>query len=769
MNKKIVLKLFFLITLFFLGQNDSIADLIKNKDDYTSAKMVRLWQQRTQGRNLAIGKIVRFFPESRYHLTSKDGTDNRDLTDGNIITKRNQDIWWNKEAVCWTVSTLPKRIIIDLEKASPLDKIVWRICAGSRKKRFTGPKKITVYGSLDGKTAYKIAERYKWREDNASENNFKLPNIGNTATGNDTYVYPLEIDLYNCLSRFIIIDFVQDDWYLASDELAVIESNSADKQIINDRLPHIKIQTDGVWISSPYDRYPLQQKTMIPAWFVQNDLRKNKKLPVTYYFKIPNTVKFTCGKHTSVIKKADHCIVSFNGKGGTTRRRRVGPVFFYCDKPLEKEQKIFYWAGSKNAPLQPMQEITLYPAQLKNIPEMKHLLVSMWMNEGQRRRWPDFIKNYKMLGFTAVPLFPRGYKLVKENAISLSEALKTKNPAKLVHMDKEIDAWRKAGLKTVYMESPIHFVNWTKRGQKARKEYRCIDENGNIIAEFDSWCLTYRGKYFKQEVDRVGLMYLLTGGADYVAWDLEILNNYIGKNCSRCQSAWKKRHKDLTWEEYADLKCYEIIKCFNDRIKEYAKKKNWPIPEIGQYNVDASWKYSKLFDYLLYRKKDQYQFQSSSLYVGDNTGAVHKKLRICRRNSGKNDNIPWLTTSTYGEVSPKSARIMLWETFCNGGVGVFYFCFSDIMPPHYFEINRALAEIAPYEDVVFYGTPAYNKISINNAHIRVSAVKYKGKILLLLVNESKTEQNAIWSHSSGKKGKCRIGAEDAVLIPISLH
>ena len=68
------------------------------------------------------------------------------------------------------------------------------------------------------------------------------------------------------------------------------------------------------------------------------------------------------------------------------------------------------------------------------------------------------------------------------------------------------------------MESPLHIVNW--RYPKAASEYKCQLPGGPPTQ--DSFCPSYRGPYFRDEVRRIADHMLMIGGADMVMWDWEL-------------------------------------------------------------------------------------------------------------------------------------------------------------------------------------------------------------------------------------------------------
>lgn len=733
--------------------------LIGKKDDYSAAKMQKMWDTRIAGKNLALGKSVAFAPTPSYHLTAKGNSDSVDLTDGVLDKRGNQAIWWNPKAVGWCgIEGLNKRIIIDLEKPECVGKIVWRVVAGSHKRGFQGPKSIKLYGSIDGKKVYPISERYRWAEDNARPDNYRMPNIGSPETGTEVYVYPVEISGQNYKMRFVIIEFEQDSVWFCSDELAVIQGEGAGRDITG--LTPETMQTADVWIKSPEPVLPVVKGTMLPLWFRQTDFRKSgKKLAVKYNFTLPDGIKL----HAPRIyrsKVSGNVVVVESVLGGNSNK--IGPFFFEQTKDLSGPVEVKYHAVGIKADAQPVTSLRLEPKTLPEPFKLNKLTISIgWMTDGQQSTWIDFDDSYGRLGFNTVPGFPRGWSKDADKAgFDLRKIEESANPADITAFGRRFEKQRKLGYKVVYMESPLHMVNW--QYGKESTEFKCQLKPTPVI---DSFCPSYRGKYYTGELERIRKCFLLMGGADYVIWDCELLGSakWNGLKCERCQKALAA--SGMTWEAFVKSKTIEMLRDMKAQIKAAAQKRNWTMPEIGMYGVDASYDYASL---LKFPADGLFNFQNPSLYVGNNPLEVHKKIRECRSLSTTNNIIPWLTTSTGGKVSPRNVRIMLWEALVNGSCGVTYYCLTDFNPAQLYEVCRALAAIAPVEDIIFNGTQAYSEFKLVSGQARISAVKDGSKAVLLLVNPTAQEQTVKWLHKSGKKGETVLKANDAELLTISL-
>jgi len=747
------------LLIFVSAQTLQVAE---NPADYSFNNMVKLWQERTEGENLAKGKKISYAPLPAYHLTKKNDTDDFDLTDGVIDSDSKQMIWFRDTAVGWTDHGAVKKIIIDLGEPACVGKVVWRVAAGSVNRAMTGPNMVRIFGSLDGERSRKILERRRHTEDSGRTDNYHLPNIGSPDTHQAVYVYPLEFFIPDLLTKYIIIEFTHDSPYLASDEIAVLQGNGKGKTM--EYLPEALLQVADVWIELPDADVPVVTGVMLPTWFVQTDCRSKTSGSVTYQFDLPSGISLTIpsasGEHRALTGKASWS----ETKGGN---KIFGPLFFHSDKSFTGTKEITYRAEGETAKPQPAQKIILRSAELLPV-KLQKLTVSIgWLIEKNRLLWPGILDAYQHVGFNTYPTFPRGWDVIRNGSVDYETALKTSDPLSLLgDSGKHLRECRERGLKIVYMESPLHVVNWTYTNESDIKEYRCIDEKGESIQKINSFCPSYRGKFYRNEVTRLALQYVLMGGCDYAMWDCELLNSgrVSASDCARCQAAKEEEDQESDWDSYAVKKILEFFADVKKEINSAAKKKGWTPPPIGQYHVDFGHTYCG-YDYSC----GLYDFQNSSIYAGDNPEAIHQWVRTCRSRTKKNDIIPWLTTATYGYVSPVNTRLILWEAFCNGATGMTYYTLPDIQPSHYIEINKAFAAIMPLENIIVQGVPAFSEFTVNNKAVRISAVRLDKTAALLLVNTGSEAVSAEWQHRREKKsGTIQIPAADGVLLKVDL-
>lgn len=706
------------------------AELVATHDNYTAQKMIARYQDAIAGVNLAAGRPVSFAPTPDYHITKVNGTDATDLTDGRII-EDSQEIWRFKEAVGWQVVG-NKSIIIDLGKEQNVGKVVWRVVAGAKKLEFTGPKRVRIYGSRDGQNASLLVDYHRESLDLAAKNIYSLPNIGPITEGTSPYVYPLEIPVGNWEMRYIIVNFDQDSVWFTSDELAVMAGNGIGKSM--DKLPTVKLQTSDVWITSPETRLPIVENINLPLYLTQTDCRENgANYGVTYKFELPDGVEMTIPNLYKSEQNGNNVTYRHNYGGN----KLIGPVFFTCKTSLEGPAIVKLQAIGDNAQAQPEAEITLYPATMPSqAPSGDDLVLGIaWMTDIERQFWPDVLAANQAVGFNMMTTFPSAWisNPIWKGELKATDIRKASDPSSLTEFGKQIAEYRRAGMKILMVYSPLHIINWTF--PNAKKEYTCQGTDAGVM---DAFCAAYTGEYYQKEIESVGLCYEGTGGVDYIMWDTELwgTSRMLANHCTRCQAAFKKSgERDMdTWFAKQIQRVYRDL---DASIAQVATRRGWKKPKISLYSLSVNEPYECG---MTMRNMPMFDFQNPSLYVGDDPQIIHDKVRFHREGSGKSNIFPWLTTGTYGYVTPINAKVMVMENFFNGAFGGGYYEVKDMNPAHYLAIAEGFSALTAIAKILRNGTPAHETVSADNPAIRLSAIKHDGKTAILAVNTTDAPQ-----------------------------
>ncbi|MCK5801976.1 MAG: hypothetical protein KAI66_04050 [Lentisphaeria bacterium] len=684
------------------------------------AQAMRLrWHRLTStGENLALGRPVRFSIPSDYSLTKKGDTDHLDLTDGTLSSIRHDKIWFASNAVAWRMpATEGINMVLDLGKVQPIGRIAARILGGAEQGSLLFPRRIQAVVSLDGKTFYRVAALEKLmpgEKDQADwEKTFYLPENGKA------YVYPFEMKLQT-KGRFVGLRIVGQSGFLALDEIAVFKGDFAAETVSLSPADQAPVIMDGIAFGPLKNEFYISTNILTPNILLTTDCRQgaDRKKPVTYIIEVPRAVTLASptAPETVTIEPFDDDGTAMNrirfGKKPPWLRnwKIMGPLYFQIDPetPLpSKPTACFYALCDGVAPNR--TTMPLVPLAIPKVPKLKRLHVSLaWMGTGHSRRWPEFFTAWQHLGFNALSTFPRYWKnqVSEELAEHLREA-------------------RRHGMKIVYNESPFHVM---------KKKHR---KNSEIYSQFADGthskhtCPSYRGDAYNDEIKRVGDCFELTR-AEYVFYDIELW--YHGANeatrCTRCQEKLAKSGKPLN--EFLTDCGTEMLRDMRREIAARARKLGLPMPIVGHYNTYASRPlYHKVYDFA--KAHPQWiDISMPSLYCQGDSLKVHNTIRDSYEIMRRRANIPWLSTGCYGDIVPKTAESMLLETFLNGSSGVTYYCFQDFdTPAEYYYHAKALALLAPFEDLLADGGPTH--LVGSNPLLTYSAYAHPGGEMLLLV------------------------------------
>ena len=255
-------------------------------------------------------------------------------------------------------------------------------------------------------------------------------------------------------------------------------------------------------------------------------------------------------------------------------------------------------------------------------------------------------------------------------------------------------------------------------------------------------CPSYRGAEYQKEMARV-YQNISNAKPDYIFWDIECYydGSVEAARCTRCSQAWKESGKDMG----AFLK--DLGVGFNSDLyrqaEQYAQENNVKVPIVASYDRHASTPLYAIDDFnLLYPRYLKYA--QPSLYVSGNAQNVHDAIRAEYRILKNHDILPWLSAGTYGEFEPYKIEQMVLESFLNGATGVTYYCYGDFDSAlDYYYHAKAIAEIAPYEDLIADGIILEAKGS--NDKMTYSVVRKGEEMLLLVGNYSRAGEETTFT------------------------
>ena len=700
--------------------NISIADA----DTLTDANR-KLWADKTAGQNVALGKKVTFSKMPTYKLTAKGDTDAADLTDGELSSRKNDTIWFDSKAVGWYMSnaTSGVNLLIDLGKAQPVDRVVIRCLGGKSQNNLVCPKRFDVFVSKDGKKFYQTASMQKLMPGEKSQSDFKqyfyLDESG------AAWVYPFALSV-NADARYIGVTITGDTDAVFADEMAAMAATSSEQKNpeFNQayRGPAEDFLMKGIIVSPRIGKLAVSTNVATPNSLTIQDMRDkaSTKKPAQLVMELPEGVTLTSSKPAQQEK------ITCNGTPYVRltmplpvlgKRAQTEMLFFKASKqPAAGANAIFYVLCNGEEPVKQSVPIELLAIpEVK--PELKRLHISLaWMQENMALEWPEFFNDWRKLGFNSVACFPRNW-----NARNQAEHQNFLNSA------------RDQGFAVVMNESPFHVM---EKGHKPGEElFSQIPgkENSNL-------CPSYRGKFYAGEMERVAENVKKTK-PDYVFWDVECWHNGASEaeKCSRCKAGQQASGKSM--DEFLKDKGTETFKDLYATVKKGSSGGKMPV--VASYNHHAE----KPVHHLIVdfnRIYPQYvKYAQPSLYVAGRALDIHDSVRKNYQLLKKKTIIPWLSAGCYGEFAPYKMEQMVLEALLNGACGITYYWYGDFDTPLDFYYHaKALAEIAPYENLIMDGEVL--EPTGSNKQLTYSGIKNGNEMLLLIGNYANAPEETIF-------------------------
>ena len=665
------------------------------------------WFEAIRGTNLALGKTVLFHPEPDMSLTKAGGSDAVDLTDGKLSERSDDKLVFDPKAVGWWTAPGAERFLrIDLGKEEDIDRVVFRCMGGAGVGPYRFPKQFDLYVSRDGRNYYQTSSLAKLEEGEKNLSDFKkfyyLPESGSKF---NTYVYPFRFAV-RARARHIVLKVTGATGSLYSDELAVIRADDPSGDFNRTYAsPPIELSFRGLCLGTSQKMLAILANVPLPERLAVRDMHgecRNAELVV----ELPEGISLAGGKALPI----GNGYFRYTLKMPIFEKQIHAPVFHLAaEKPGDyPPARIYAVSDGEKQP-----EIRV-PIRVFALPELKpftRLHVSLaWMTEKNAKSIPDFLTNWKKLGFNAIGVFPRYW-----------------DAANTPDMLDFMAAARKNGYKIIYNENPIHRMLMQNRGRAP--EIYCFSKNNPKIPR--SACPGYTGKYYQEEIRRVEKMTELTR-PDYVFHDIEIWHNAMKSAplCDRCREAMGSRKI----ETYLFACGKRVMTDLHRAVVRAAKTQGFPVPLIGSYDRKPAQAV-----YAIERFRDIYpetiDFAMPSLYVAGMANLVHDSIRENHMLLKNKNLIPWLTAGTYGKFPAEKMELMLLEALLNGACGITYFQYSDFDSPLYFYHQaRALSFIRPYETLIAEGVVA--PVEIDNAKLICSALKRGREMILLIANYS---------------------------------
>lgn len=686
------------------------------------------WQELTKGDDLALGKKVSFLPSPNYPLTT-DTNDPYDLTDGTLSSRLDDRIWFNKDAVGWMYVETPRDIwmTIDLGSEQAIGRIAVRALGGMEQGSLGLPASVEFLASDDGRQYHSLHKLARLdpaeKEESKLTTGFYVPETGKA------FMYPFVCDTA-VKARYVALR-IKPNNFLFLDQISVLKADDSKPLKTVNEFPPAQVYADGLVVMPRHRPLTVTTNITTPNWLtLLNFSGLDPKSPAGFRMELPAGLKVL-----SVSKPGFKKISTENGANvyefdltGKSQTGSIGPLW------IEKESGAQIPTNATvtiSAMLQGKESHTVtYPLQLVDIPAvppLKNLDISLaWMLESEQQNWPNFLRDFKKLGFNSISTFPRYYE---------SQGTTQKN----LEFIKEA---REQGYRVIYNESPFH-VMWSRiqadtkagkiDGAQAKEIYNQID------GKRGQWMnILYRGKYFQDEVKRIASLAALVQ-PDEVYFDIEwgAASVAESKNDPRVIAAWKASGK--TWDDFATDQGREllgtIIQAMRDAVPDHKLI-------VGSYDVDPK---NAIYEGMLGWNKlypNSLNIAQPYLYIQGRPQIVADRVRLDYDAMQTRQIIPWLTAGTFGEFDPRYMEPMLLESILNGARGVTYYTFSDFDPMDFYYHSKALNDLAPYEKLLQNGKPIAYKG--DNPDLHYTAFATQDEALVLVGNyggSSKTKVN----------------------------
>ncbi|OGV33516.1 MAG: hypothetical protein A2020_10485 [Lentisphaerae bacterium GWF2_45_14] len=683
-------------------------------------KYRKMWAEYTNGKDLALGKEVIFSKKPDYALTSKGGTDSKDLTDGKLSGRKCDTIWFDPAAVGWYMSGAESGVncLIDLGSEQPVSNVAIRALAGKSQTNLTAPAGFKIFVSKDGKAFYEAASMVKLMQAEKELSNFKthyyIDELGKA------YTFPFNLEV-NASARYVGIYIKGATAAVFCDEIAIMEGNPKTAGF-NDAYKgqEQKFITSGILVEPRLKELAISTNIETPNALQISDMREAEAAlkPAFAVIDVPEGI--------SIIQpEAQKESVEINGnkytrwklplrKKAWTTCPQTEMLFLSADKSADVKLPAYTYAEYDGITSE-KAEIPIRLFEIPEVkPELKRLHISLaWMSERDQAEYPNYLKAWKLMGFNAISCFPRNWQNGPES--------------KKQEMLKSLDSARKEGFAIVMNESPFHVM---EKGHKEGSEIFSQLKSGK---KSKNLCPSYRGDFYWKEMDRVAQGVSLTK-PDYVYWDIECW--YPGAKeaplCTRCIAEQEKSGKPM--DDFLKGLGTENMKNLKAAVKKGIG--NGKMPLVHCYDTHpTSPNYNAIMDFNRFYP-EYVDTSANSFYVAGNALKVHDEMRENYKTMKNNKCIPWLTAGCYGEYEPYKLEQMILEALLNGACGITYYCYSDFDTSRDFYYHvKAVSEIAPYENIIMDGE-VLTSLKGSNKNLVYSAVK-KGKEMLLLVGNYK--------------------------------
>ncbi len=658
--------------------------------------------------------------------------------------------------VGWHRSTYGREAIgvsvcIDLEKVENLGRCILR--AGSftgAMYRFSLPREFILLVSNDGQNFYRV-DTVKKLTSFGHDNIESADRLLKLQENRNRWI-DIEFDLSGISARYVGVIVKPEGFMFYLDEFEVFSgAASAGKDVMipgnryNFPVGNGLAAQDAIVFKPSHDIFHIPENTFVPTFLSFADYRPAKsKEPYQFVIELPPgatlhrtyllrnqfNVAEKDGKYVLTPKNTGKHFKRYNGE--MLGEYSLGPLYFRATGDIAEGSVAKFYCRVGNTDF----SSAVCPVRSLRIPVVENKLPGMyaitWMLDYYSLDWPEFYKSYTALGFNSMPFFPRYWSTMSD----LPEA-----PFKPVQYIGEA---HRNNLKIIQNESPLHTI-------KEKKETACMYEGAK------GFCPSYRGEFYQNHLRELSDNFRALQ-ADYLIWDIELMNQSIGGKaqnilkCERCADAVAKSGK--TPEEYL-LDCGEEI--LRDLYNAAAAQIKHPFL-TGQYDVFAG---QKSYHHLWKFDRAYPKYLQLSMPAAYTAGLFNINHRIAQNDYSllgqKWISTVWVTPGTYGYCSPHKMEAMVYEQALNGGNLCIYSFNNFTTPLQMFYLTRGLSNICRYPQLFESGKPEID-FAVDNPELTCSRFGNDKETLIFVANYSSPNNETFTFELT--KGSLRLDREE---------
>jgi len=660
-----------------------------------------------QGEDLAAGRPCAFAPVPNYALTAEGGTDSADLTDGRVVERPDQHIWFESHAVGWSYVPLIN-VRLDLGEVQPISEVVMRFLGGSAQPGLDFPGFVRVLVSDDDATYYLVGEYSKWRQ--GDDARYGIP-----VTAGQAWVHPLRFADLRTRGRYVGLA-IGGTALTCSDELYVYrgDHDPAAVGFAPEQALDFSVSRPQVAFVKP--TLVLTSNIATPQPIVLLD-ESGKGQAVSLHIQTPAGVEIVAGRvggtavpDAAAETTADGAHYSVAAQAPGTTAMPWGKLMMQARLPAGTQTTLRCWLewgeGKSGVVTIPVTVEEIAPA-----PRCKRMMMALgWWSMEDTRAWPEGLRAAEIIGLNTLSTFAHWMDKQDQGLWDFA------------------DQARQQGFRLLNVDSPWHHMLSRHEGDPT---LFCQFADGTTGKHF---CPSYRGPAYAEELKRVADECARLR-PDCLSADVELWS-WTGpvdaEKCTRCQ-ADKLKSGIATWEEWKLAKGYEMWKDLHTAVQEAVQAGGGRPVEMGAYD----WRPAKSYQFTwpfdrLYQDKLLGNSQASTYtpLLPYHIELVGDRAREDRAHLPRTEGLPWLTPGDAGAFTAEALRCAMLECFLNGSRGIHFWSSRYWDGEYLLGYNEAVRTVAAIEDIIVDGD-LYGEAAVERP-ARVSGMRRGDDIALLV-------------------------------------